>query len=300
MSVRIADEVTDALQSGSPVVALESTIFSSLGLPAPDNAAVLDDCLAVVRSEGAIPAVCAVVEGVATIGTDDHERILSAAVKLGERDLPAAMASGVTGVTTVSATVALAAHAGIEVFATGGIGGVHRGVEHTGDISADLLAIGRHPVLTVSAGVKGFLDIERTLEYLETIGVPVLGWQTDEFPSFWCRTSGSRVAQRVDDVDTVARAVRSARRLGNSTGFLLAVPCPSESAIPVDELSPVIDAALGDADRAAVRSAAVTPFVLERIFVATAGRSIVANRALAVQNAQIAARVARSLAATSL
>jgi pseudouridylate synthase len=300
VTVRIAEEVSAALASGDAIVALESTIFSSLGLPAPDNRIVLAECIAAIRDVGATPAVCAVIDGVATIGTSDHERVLGATTKLGERDLPAAMATGATGVTTVSATVALAAHAGIEVFATGGIGGVHRGVEHTGDISADLLAIARHSVVTVSAGVKGFLDVGRTVEYLETLGVPVLGWQTEEFPAFWCRTSGFEVGQRVDDTDTVARAVRSARQLGNPTGFLLAVPCPESVAIADDELAPVIATALRDADRSGVSAGAVTPFVLDRILVATAGRSVVANRALAVQNAQIAARVARSLVATSL
>ncbi len=300
MTICIGDEVAAALDSGAAVVALESTIFSSLGLPAPDNQQVLDECLAAVRREGAVPAVCAVIDGIPTVGSTDFAAILGATHKLGERDLPLAMAAGTTGVTTVSATVALAAHAQIDVFATGGIGGVHRGAEVTGDVSADLLAISRYPVVTVSAGVKGFLDVGRTLEYLETTGVPVLGWRTDEFPAFWCRSSGHRVASRVDDIAIVARAVRSARALGSTTGFVLAVPCPSDAAIEASELAPIIDAALVDADLAGVSSGAVTPFVLERIFHATAGRSIVANRALAVQNAQIAAQVARALVATSL
>lgn len=289
--VHICEEVREALATGGSVVALESTIFSSLGLPAPDNERVLHDCLEAVRAAGATPAVCAVVDGVAEVGTMAYDRVLGATLKLGERDLPHAVATGATGVTTVSATVALAAIAGIDVFATGGIGGVHRGAEITGDISADLPAIARHPVLTVSAGVKGFLDVGRTVEYLETLGVPVLGWQTDVFPAFWCRTSDHRVGSRVDDTAAAAAVVHAARTLGG-TGLLLVVPCPEDAALARDEIDPVIEAALAASVSAGVVGGAVTPFVLEHIRAATAGRSIVANRALAVRNAQIGAQVA--------
>ncbi len=298
--LRIGAEVVEVLAGGGAVVALESTIFSALGLPAPTNREVLADCLAAVRDAGATPAVCAVIDGVAVVGTTDFDRVLATNRKLGERDLPVAMATGVTGVTTVSATVAMAAAAGIEVFATGGIGGVHRGVERTGDVSADLGAIARHPVVTVTAGVKGFLDVPRTIEHLEMLGVPVIGWQTEELPAFWSRTSGIRLDQRVDDVATMADIVRAARSMQSRTGLVLAVPCPATESIDAHDLAPVIDAALQDAERAGVASGAVTPYVLERIFVATNGRSIVANRALAVQNAQIAAALALALGATSL
>ncbi len=300
MSVRIESEVAETIERGGAVVALESTIFSALGLPAPTNREVLDDCLAAIRAGGATPAVCAVIDGVAVVGTNDFDRVLATTRKLGERDLPVAIASGATGVTTVSATVAMAAAAGIEVFATGGIGGVHRGVERTGDISADLGAIARHPVVTVTAGVKGFLDVARTVEHLEMLGVPVIGWQTNEFPAFWSRTSGIHLDQRVDDVATMARIVRAARSLRSDTGLILAAPCPAAEAIDAQDLAPIIDGALQDAERAGVASGAVTPFVLERIFVSTNGRSIVANRSLAVQNAQIAATLSLALTTTSL
>ena len=300
MSVRIESEVAETIERGGAVVALESTIFSALGLPAPTNREVLDDCLAAIRAGGATPAVCAVIDGVAVVGTNDFDRVLATTRKLGERDLPVAIASGATGVTTVSATVAMAAAAGIEVFATGGIGGVHRGVERTGDISADLGAIARHPVVTVTAGVKGFLDVARTVEHLEMLGVPVIGWQTNEFPAFWSRTSGIHLDQRVDDVATMARIVRAARSLRSDTGLIVAAPCPAAEAIDAQDLAPIIDGALQDAERAGVASGAVTPFVLERIFVSTNGRSIVANRSLAVQNAQIAATLSLALTTTSL
>ena len=300
MSVRIESEVAETIERGGAVVALESTIFSALGLPAPTNREVLDDCLAAIRAGGATPAVCAVIDGVAVVGTNDFDRVLATTRKLGERDLPVAIASGATGVTTVSATVAMAAAAGIEVFATGGIGGVHRGVERTGDISADLGAIARHPVVTVTAGVKGFLDVARTVEHLEMLGVPVIGWQTNEFPAFWSRTSGIHLDQRVDDVATRARIVRAARSLRSDTGLIVAAPCPAAEAIDAQDLAPIIDGALQDAERAGVASGAVTPFVLERIFVSTKGRSIVANRSLAVQNAQIAATLSLALTTTSL
>jgi pseudouridine-5'-phosphate glycosidase len=298
--LRVGPEVAAAIAEQQPVVALESTIFSSLGLSAPVNRATFDDCVAAVRAEGAVPALCAVLDGVAHVGLDDATPVFELTTKLGERDLPIAIARGGSGVTTVSATLALAARAGIAVFATGGIGGVHRDAATSGDISADLPAIARHPVVTVSAGVKGFLDVARTVEYLETAGVPVLGWQTDEFPAFWCRTSGARVAARVEDAASVAAAVAAARALGNPTGVLVVAPCPHGAAIAADEIDPVIEAALGAAAAAGVRGGAVTPHLLEHIAVSTGGRALQANRALAVHNAQIAAAIAGSLVEASL
>jgi pseudouridine-5'-phosphate glycosidase len=203
-----------------------------------------------VRAGGAVPAVTAVLDGVARVGLEpeEHDRILRGGVKVAERDLPVAMARGETvGVTTVSASLALAAAIGIGVFATGGIGGVHRDATRTGDVSADLGALATHPVVTVSAGVKAFLDIPRTLEHLETAGVPVLGWRTDEFPMFWCTASGVPVPHRVDRAEEVARVVLALEELSLRRGVLVAVPVPGPAAIPRDTIDAAVESALAAA-----------------------------------------------------
>jgi pseudouridine-5'-phosphate glycosidase len=294
----LSDDVARALADGRPVVALESTIFSNLGLPSPANAEALDRCLNAVRDGGAIPAVTAVLDGVARVGlyADEQPRILGTARKAAERDLPVAIAQGWEfGATTVSASVALAAAAGVRVFATGGIGGVHRGAELTGDISADLDAMANHPVVTVSAGAKAFLDLPRTLEYLETYGVPVLGWRHDDFPAFYTRSSGLRVPHRVETAAEVAAIV--ANRTRERTGALVAVPIPEADELPVAELDAVLAQALADCEAAGIVGAAVTPFVLGRIGEATAGRSVPANLALAEHNARVAAEIAVAMSA---
>lgn len=294
---RVSDEVRTALDGGRAVVALESTIFSNLGLPSPANADALGRCLAAVRAGGAVPAVTAVLDGETRVGLEEseHERILGTARKVAERDLGVAVAQRWGfGATTVSASVALAAHAGVAVFATGGIGGVHRGAELTGDISADLDAIAHHPVVTVSAGAKAFLDLPRTLEYLETVGVPVLGWQHDEFPAFYTRSSGVKVPYRVESADEIAAVFAHRSRL--STGVLVAVPIPADAALDADDLDAVLAQALADCEAAGIVGAAVTPFVLGRIAAATAGRSVPANLALAEHNASVAAPIAVALA----
>ena len=290
-------EVRDALDGGRPVVALESTIFSHLGLPSPHNREALDRCTGAVRAGGAVAAVTAVLDGVVRVGLgdDEHERILGPARKAAERDVAVAVAQGWEfGATTVSASVAIAAAAGVSVFATGGIGGVHRGSEITGDVSADLDAIASHPVVTVSAGAKAFLDLPRTLEYLETVGVPVLGWRHDRFPAFYTRDSGFPVAHRVESAAEVARVLAARSRPGS--GVLLTVPIPGHAELA--GLDDVLDGALADADRAGIVGAAVTPFVLGRIAEATEGRSIPANLALAEHNAVVAAEVAVAVAAS--
>lgn len=289
----LSDEVAAALTAGDPVVALESTIFSHLGLPSPHNAEALERCLAAVRDGGAVPAVTAVLDGVARVGLDDGEqqRILGAARKVAERDLAVAVAQGwAFGATTVSASVALSALAGVSVFATGGIGGVHRGAELTGDISADLDAMAHHAVVTVSAGAKAFLDLPRTLEYLETVGVPVLGWRHDDFPAFYTRSAGVPVAHRVESADEVA-AILAHRTRANS-GVLVGVPIPEAAELDAAELDGVLAQALADCAAAGIVGAAVTPFVLGRIGEATAGRSVPANLALAENNARVAAEIA--------
>jgi pseudouridylate synthase len=293
----LSDDVARALADGRAVVALESTIFSNLGLPSPANAEALDRCLAAVRDGGAVPALTAVLDGIARVGlyADEHPRILGTARKAAERDLPVAVAQGWEfGATTVSASVALSAAAGVRVFATGGIGGVHRGVELTGDISADLDAMAHHPVVTVSAGAKAFLDLARTLEYLETYGVPVLGWRHDDFPAFYSRSSGLRVPHRVETGAEVAEIV--ANRTRERSGVLVGVPIPVDAEIPAAELDPVLARALADCDAAGIAGAAVTPFVLGRIGEATAGRSVPANLALAENNARVAAEIAVAMA----
>ncbi|TDD23727.1 pseudouridine-5'-phosphate glycosidase [Kribbella turkmenica] len=296
----VADDVAHALAEGGAVVALESTIFSNLGLPAPANAEALARCKQAVLDQGAVPAVTAILDGRPHVGltADEEKRVLHGTRKVAERDLAVARAQGWdVGVTTVSASVALAHAAGISVFATGGIGGVHRGSEVTGDISADLDAIANHPIVTVSAGAKAFLDLPRTLEYLETVGVPVLGWQHDWFPAFYTRSSGLPVPHRVDDEQVVCDVLRFRTR--PSTGVLLTVPIPVADEIPEAHIDAVLAAALESSTAAGITGPAVTPYVLERIEKETDGRSIPANLALARNNATIAARIATTLAATA-
>jgi pseudouridine-5'-phosphate glycosidase len=288
--------VIDALAAGGAVVALESTIFSNLGLPSPANAEALRRCLVAIEAKGATPAVTAVLDGVPRVGldADEHARILGSARKAAERDLSVAVAQRWEfGATTVSASVALAAAAGIAVFATGGIGGVHRGAELTGDVSADLDALAHHHVVTVCAGAKAFLDLGRTLEYLETVGVPVLGWQHDDFPAFYTRSSGLRVPHRVEAAGEVAAVYANLTR--PASGVLVGVPIPASDELDPHELDRVLVRALEDAEEEGVVGAAVTPFVLGRIADATDGKSVPANLSLAENNASVAAEIAGAI-----
>ena len=295
--VRVSDEVATALAESRAVVAMESTIFSHLGLPSPANEEALSRCEQAVRAVGAVPAVTAVFNGVAHVGISqtDRERVCGPAQKMAERDIPVAIAEGWKyGATTVSAALTLADRAGICVFATGGIGGVHRGSELTGDISADLDAIARRAVVTVSAGAKAFLDLARTLEYLETSGAPVLGWQTDEFPAFYTRTSGLNVPHRVETAEAVAVIFHNRTR--PDQGVLLAVPIAEADSLDAGRLDAALASALEECEAQEIRGAAITPFVLERIAVATDGDSLPANLALAEHNAEVAAQVAVAIA----
>ena len=297
LTIRLSDAVSAALAGGRPVVALESTIFSSLGLPAPANRDAFRRCLDAIRAGGAEPAVTAILDGQVRVGLEPgaEERVLTATRKVAERDIAVAVAESIeAGVTTVSASVALAHAAGIEVFATGGIGGVHRGAELSGDISADLDALANHPVITVCAGAKAFLDLPRTLEYLETAGVPVLGWQHDWFPAFYLRSSGLRVPHRVETARVVADVLRS--RVRARTGVLLTVPIPVAAELDPVAMDATLNAALASCEAENITGAAVTPFVLARIEEQTAGASIPANIALAENNARVAASVAVELA----
>ncbi|HEY6492654.1 MAG TPA: pseudouridine-5'-phosphate glycosidase [Trebonia sp.] len=296
-AVIVSDVVSEALSARRPVVALESTIFSNLGLPAPANGEALRRCMKAVRDGGAEPAVTAILDGRARVGLDpgEEERILTGSRKIAERDVAVALAEGLAvGVTTVSASTALAHAAGIQVFATGGIGGVHRGAELSGDISADLDALANHPVITVCAGAKAFLDLARTLEYLETAGVPVLGWQHDWFPAFYLRSSGLPVPHRVESARVVADVLRF--RMRARTGVLLTVPIPAADEPDPAVLDRALDAALKACAAEGVTGAAVTPFVLAEIERQTEGTSVPANLALAENNARVAAAVAAAVA----
>jgi pseudouridylate synthase len=295
----VQGRVQAALDAGQPVVALESTIFSTLGLPVPHNAEALRRCTAAIAEGGAVPAVTAVLDGQWRVGLDDDEvqRVLLGTRKVAERDLAVAAAQRWdVGVTTVSASVALAARAGVEVFATGGIGGVHRGAELTGDVSADLDALASHPVVTVCAGAKSFLDLGRTLEHLETAGVPVLGWRSPDFPAFYVRSSGLPVPHVVETAEEVARVLRARSR--PRTGVLVTVPIPEADELDRATHDAALTAALQEAQQEGIAGAAVTPFVLERIGRATEGGSVPANLALAESNARVAAQVAAALRAT--
>ncbi len=298
-NMTISAPVSEALQGGRPVVALESTIFSNLGLPSPANEEALARTLAAVRDAGAEPAVTAILDGVVHVGLDDsgYERILGEATKTAERDIAAAIAQRWSvGATTVSASLAIAQRAGIAVFATGGIGGVHHGAQESGDVSADLGAIARHRVLTVSAGAKAFLDIAGTLEHLEMLSVPVIGYQSDEFPMFYARSSGLPVPLRLDTPREVATLV--AERFTWGGGVLLAVPVPADDALASSAIQGAMSDALDRARTAGISGAAVTPFVLAEISKALDGRNIPVNLALSENNARVAALVAVAMSKT--
>ena len=295
--ISVGPDVAAAKDAGRPVVALESTIFSELGLPHPSNREALDRVLATLGRGGAVPALTAVLDGTAHVGVDPaaHELICGPARKVAARDLGPAMAQGWSyGATTVSASVTLSAAAGVEVFSTGGIGGVHQGWADTGDISADLPALARHQVITVTAGAKVFLDLPATLEYLETASVPVIGWACDELPAFHAPTSGLGLTLRADTAAEVATLARHHWALGGG-GIVVAVPVPTADGIPLDELQDLVARALADTRAAEVSGAAVTPAVLERMAVLSDGRTVAANLALADNNASVAAGIATAL-----
>lgn len=295
---RVGEEVAAALTAGVAVVAMESTIYSGFGLPEPDNREALGRCEAAIRAAGAVPAMTAVLDGTAVVGVAagaETERVLAATAKVAARDLGPAHATGLdVGVTTVSASVTLAARAGIAVFTTGGIGGVHRDVAETGDVSHDLLAIARHPVVTVSAGAKAFLDLGRTLEEFEALGVPVVGWNTDRFPAFYTRDSGHGVPVTVTSGAEVAAIVQANAAIGHPGGVLVANPIPAGDELDPERIDRAVAAALADTD--GVRGPGVTPRVLAAIAEATEGESIPANLALAEHNARVAAEIAVALA----
>ncbi|MDH3611997.1 MAG: pseudouridine-5'-phosphate glycosidase [Gammaproteobacteria bacterium] len=295
----IAPNVDDALRSDKPVVALESTIISH-GMPYPRNVEAASAVEAAVRAAGAVPATIAVLGGRLKVGLSmDEIRRLGEqgpqVIKCSRRDLPFVLARKETGATTVAATMIIAAMAGIRVFATGGIGGVHRGVAETMDISADLEELARTNVAVVCAGVKSVLDIGRTLEYLETAGVPVVGYQTDTLPGFYSRCSGFPVDYRVDTAKEVAAALQTKWDMGLQGGLVVAVPIPEAHALARDEIDGVINEAITEMQRQGIAGKDTTPFLLARIAERTGGQSLEANIQLVLNNARVAAEIAVQL-----
>ncbi len=300
--LRISEEVRQALDAGKPVVALESTIISH-GFPYPANVESARECERIAREEGAVPATIAVIGGQLAVGLSDDEieRLGSNrdTPKASRRDLPMLIASGSDGATTVAGTMAVAAMAGIGVFATGGIGGVHRGAERSMDISADLEELARTSVAVVSAGAKSVLDIGLTLEYLETRGVPVLGYRTDALPAFYTRDSGFDVDARFDTPDEIAAVLQAKWATGLHGGVLITNPIPAEHALDADEIEAIITQALAEARETGVRGKAITPYLLARIHELTGGASEAANKALVWSNVRVAAQIAAALAVRS-
>jgi pseudouridine-5'-phosphate glycosidase len=297
--LEVREPVQAALAAGQPVVALESTVIAH-GLPWPANIEVAQAMEEAIRVEGATPATVALLDGRIVIGLDtrDIERLVTPrdVLKASRRDLAPALVHKATAATTVAGTLACAALAGIRVFATGGIGGVHRNATQTLDISSDLTELSRVPIITVCAGAKAILDLPLTLEYLETQSVPVIGYGTSELPAFFVRTSGLAVPHRADTPDEVAAIAKMQWRMGHPGGVLVTCPIPEEHALNPQVAEQAITAALHEAQEQRVYGAALTPFLLARVAELTGGESVSANQALLLHNVRIAARIANSLA----
>ena len=291
----ISEEIQDSIKEKGPVVALESTIISH-GMPFPQNLETALEVESIIRKEGAIPATIAVVEGRIKIGLSNLELEQFAqgtkTVKVSSRDLPLALSQKQDGGTTVAATMICARMAGISIFVTGGIGGVHRGSEKTMDISGDLMELSRTNVAVVCAGIKSILDIPRTLEYLETQGVPVIGYRTDEFPAFYTTTSGYSVQSRINTAEEIARCMKVKWELGLEGGMVIANPVLREDAMDEEVIEEAITKSLKEASEKGIDGKAVTPFLLERISQLTDGESLKTNIALVCNNALLGARIA--------
>ena len=298
--IKLSPRVEAALREGRPVIALESTIISH-GMPYPQNVETALRCEAAARECGAEPATVAVIGGRLCAGLTEEEidylgREGQKVTKASRRDLPILVARKADGATTVAATMIVAALAGIRVFATGGIGGVHRGAETTMDISADLEELAHTPVAVVCAGAKSILDLGLTLEYLETKGVPVLGYQTRELPAFYTPHSGFSVDYRVDSPQEAAAFLRAQREMGYPGGMLITNPIPEEYAMPADQINAAIEQALKEADAQGVKGKKITPFLLARVCELTGGESLASNIQLVLNNVRLAARIAAELA----
>ena len=297
--LKLSPEVEEALRTGKPVVALESTIISH-GMPYPQNVETAYACERVCRENGAVPATCAIIGGKLCAGLTPEEidylgREGTKVTKASRRDLPLLIAKGMDGATTVAATMIVAHMAGIKVFATGGIGGVHRNGQDTMDVSADLDELGKTPMCVVCAGAKAILDLPRTMEYLETKGVPVIGFGTDELPAFYTAKSGIPLTWRVDDPKEVADAIHAAEDMGFEGGMLVTVPIPAEWSMDADYINKAIDEALVDADRQGIVGKDTTPFLLKKIKEITGGSSLASNIQLVFNNVKTAARIAAKL-----
>ncbi|UWQ89586.1 pseudouridine-5'-phosphate glycosidase [Rhodobacteraceae bacterium M382] len=298
IDLQFSAEVATARATGQPIVALESTIITH-GMPYPQNVEVAAQVEADIRTGGAIPATIAVIDGQLHIGLEaDQLQALGQAqgvAKLSRADMAACIATGGTGATTVAATMIAAHLAGIHVFATGGIGGVHKGAENSFDISADLHELAATPVTVVAAGAKAILDVPKTLEVLETLGVPVIAHRQDTFPAFWSAGSDLTAPLRMDDAAQIARAHVMRTRMGLPGGQLIANPIPTDAEIPAHTLAPIIAQAQSEAHAQGIAGKSVTPFLLQRIFELTEGRSLTANIALVRNNARLATRIAREM-----
>lgn len=296
--VDVKPEVAEALKNNKPVVALESTIISH-GFPYPENLECARESEKNIRENGAVPATIAIIKGRIKIGLEDSDIQYLAEnrtiTKVSRRDIPVIVSLGRDGATTVATTMMLAAMAGIKVFATGGIGGVHRHAQQTFDISADLEELANTGVAVVCAGAKSILDIGLTKEYLETHGVPVIGYQTEEIPSFYTRKSGFKADYRIDSPEEIAKAIHVKERLGLKGGFLITNPIPEESEMDHELIGSSIDAAVKEAEEKGVLGKEITPFLLARIHETTKGKSVEANKALVFNNARLAAKVATAL-----
>ena len=292
-------EVSEAKANGDPLVALESTIITH-GMPYPQNVETARLVEQDIRDAGAVPATMAVLNGRLHVGLDDADldalAQASDVAKLSRADFALAITTGRTGATTVAATMIAARLAGIETFATGGIGGVHRGAETSFDISADLTELANTPVNVVAAGPKAILDIPKTLEVLETLGVPVITYGQDNLPAFWSRSSDIASPLRLDSADAIARAFKTRGALGLPGGQLIANPIPTEDEIPAKQLAPRIAQALAEAEEQNINAKSVTPFLLQRIFELTLGQSLKANIALVRNNARLSAEISQALA----
>ncbi|PJW14743.1 pseudouridine-5-phosphate glycosidase [Geobacillus sp. Manikaran-105] len=293
-----SEEVAAAKAEQKPIVALESTIISH-GMPYPENVQTAKDVERIIRDRGAVPATIAIIDGKIKIGlTDDELELLGTSrdvEKVSRRDLPYVVAMKKHGATTVAGTMICAQMAGIRVFATGGIGGVHRGAEQTMDISADLQELSRTNVAVVCAGAKSILDLGLTLEYLETHGVPVIGYQTDVLPAFYSRTSPFRVDYRLDSAEEIAQFIETKWKLGLNGGVVIANPVPKEEELEESYITAIIEQALKEAEKQHITGKAVTPFLLDRVKTLTGGKSLQANIALVKNNAALAADLAREL-----
>ena len=293
--MEISPEVQEALASGKPVVALESTIITH-GMSYPENIESAKTSEAVIREAGSVPATIAVIKGKIKVGLSQDELEYmgkdSSIRKVSRRDLPMILAKNLDGATTVASTMIGANLAGIRVFATGGLGGVHRGAAQTFDISADLMELAQTNVAVICAGAKSILDIGLTLEVLETQGVPVVGYRTDHFPGFYVRNSGFGVDDRIDDLNVIARALQLKWRTGLQGGMVIANPIPEAYEMDPEMISTVIDEAVSEAEKQQVRGKSITPFILARLHQRTKGKSLFANKQLVYHNAKVAAELA--------